>query len=612
MPRLFIRMMTPSDPAQKPYAIHSYSWREILNRMMPMLKPHRRKILLALICLTVTGIGAALVPLFPKYVIDDAVMKGDLSLVFLYTGIFVLTQVVRILMWYFSQKLMITCFNQILYDLRVLAFGHIQRLCLRFHHTFSPGFLYEQVFGRCVLTIAGLFLTFFSMNAVQVVMLVFSLFFCLSLSVPLTLILVAGTVGYVFVARRMSRPISDISTQLAGIHNHITEYVVDKIRGTKTIQAFAMEDRVQNDFNTRIRDFHTVYQRNSETMMKLNFLTEGVSHMLTAVLVMGGAAMILDDGMTPGTFIAFLGYQASLVGIVQGLANVSGQFASAKISFNEIFSLLDTRSSVSDEPKASLPPVIRGELTFENVAFSYDENKPVLGPLNTVFSPGQTIALVGRSGSGKTTLTSLLQRFYDPVEGRILLDGVDIRDYPLRKYRSLYGVVLQEPYLFNDSIAGNLRCAKPHATEEELVACLRAASAWDFVEALPGKLNACIGEGGGQLSGGQRQRLAIARCLLADSRFVILDESTSALDNESERLVQQSFQALFHGRTVFVIAHRLSTIRKADRILVMDSGQIVEDGSFDGLIDKKGLFYFLNSLAHDPDALLENIQRADA
>ncbi|MFW6133157.1 MAG: ABC transporter ATP-binding protein, partial [Planctomycetota bacterium] len=331
-------------------------------------------------------------------------------------------------------------------------------------------------------------------------------------------------------------------------------------------------------------------------MLQLRLLTQGIGFAVTATVWVVGSVSVLKLDLAIGTLIAFVAYQTQLTNIVNMLTNMWGQFASARAGFDLYHTIMDTHSTVTDRPSRDIPDQLRGELRFENVTFAYDET-PVLNGLNLTVPAGQTVALVGRSGSGKTTLANLLLRFYDPDEGRITLDGVDIRELPLRRYRGLYGVVLQEPFLFDDSIANNLRCARPDADEEQLRRALRDARALDFVEALPDGLRARVGEAGASLSGGQRQRISIARCMLLDARFLLLDEATSALDNETERVVQSALDNLFRERTAFVIAHRLSTIRRVHRILVFDDGRLVQDGGFDDLLAREGLFRHLYSIA---------------
>jgi subfamily B ATP-binding cassette protein MsbA len=332
--------------------------------------------------------------------------------------------------------------------------------------------------------------------------------------------------------------------------------------------------------------------------MKFHFATEGLSYLITASVLVGGAVLaVRNEGQFPlGTLVAFIGYQATLIGMISAITNMYGQIMGARTAFDQLFSVLDTKSTVVDRPGAVMPKEIQPRLDFRDVTFCYGEI-PVLRNMNLAIPAGKTTALVGRSGSGKSTLANLMMRFYDPVNGAVLLDGHDIRDLPLREYRALFGVVLQDPFLFDTTIEDNMRAVRPDVSEAELIEVLRQAGAWTFIEAFPEKLRHRVGEGGSQLSGGQRQRLALARCLLTRSRVVILDEATSALDAESERLVQQGLDVLCRDRTVVVIAHRLSTIRHADRIVVMDQGQAVEQGTFDELLALGGHFAHLHAIA---------------
>jgi ABC-type multidrug transport system fused ATPase/permease subunit len=591
---------TNSAPPEDAFQITHYSTGEILRRTWPLLRPHWKRGLLAILLITLVGMAVAIMPLFPKYVIDNAIPRRNLKLAVGIMAIFVGTQFLRMLCWYLAQRIILWLREEMTFHLRSQGFQHLQRLCMRFHNKFTPGFLYDRVFGgsiNAVWTFIGLVLTNLTSYGSA---LVFSLGFCLYLSVPMTAVILFGSLGYILAGRYLSPSIHQKTLLYINDSNIITEYIVDKLRGTKTIQGLSLEDRVKSDFEDKVWPMQVKFLQAQLQIMKLHFLTEGLGYLLTAVVVVGGTALIFARRMEIGTLVAFLGYEAALIGMMQNLVGVFGQFSAARAGFDQLFTVLDTQSTVVDQPRIELPATITGRLEFRDVTFAY-EDKPVLNKINLTVLPGQKVALVGRSGSGKTTLTNLLLRFYDPNEGQILLDGVDIRDFPLRKYRSLYGFVLQDPFLFNDTLAGNLRCARPEATEQELYEVLDKACALDFVNQFPDTIHHRMGDAGSQISGGQRQRIAIARCMLLRSRFVILDEATSALDSESEHRVQKGFEALFEGRTVFLIAHRLNTLRRMDRILVLDQGRIVEDGTFDELLAKEGLFSYLYHIALSSD-----------
>ncbi|HOQ29143.1 MAG TPA: ATP-binding cassette domain-containing protein, partial [Armatimonadota bacterium] len=262
----------------------------------------------------------------------------------------------------------------------------------------------------------------------------------------------------------------------------------------------------------------------------------------------------------------------------------------ASVALERIFEVLDTKPSVAEKPDAVPLPPVKGHVVVENVSFGYDPDKLVLKGISLDVQPGQMIALVGPSGSGKSTLSNLIPRFYDPIEGRILIDGYDLKDVTLHSLRSQIGIVLQETLLFSGTIRDNLRYGAPEATDEELVAAAKAANAHDFIIEQENGYDTEIGERGMKLSGGQKQRLAIARAILRDPRILILDEATSALDSESEALIQEALERLMRGRTTFVVAHRLSTIMRADRIVVLDKGEIAEMGTHIELLENNGIY----------------------
>mgnify|MGYP001564721229 CR=1 FL=1 len=585
-----------SEMDSEAFTVTHYSLREIRERMAPIVRKNAPALSLASILVSVTGLTQAVGPLFGKYIIDVGIAQKNLRLILIAGAIFLALQLVRMALWYASQVLILNVSENVVYALRSQGFRHLTRLCMRFHSRFASGFIHDRIFERAICSIGGFTNYAFSNVAVYITGLVFSLILCLYLSAGMTAVIMLGAVGYVAVSRRVSPRIYRKTLDANDAHTTIHAFLLDKLRGAKTIQALALEERVEQDFNARIGPVKQKWLAAQLEMRRLQFFSEGLSTFIATVVYVLGAYLVIGWDMKLGTMVAFIGYQGQLISFVSQLANMQGQLSIARTGFDQFYTVMDTESTVVERPDARMPDPIRGALAFRGVSFNYGD-QPVIQGMTCDVPPGQIVALVGRSGAGKTTVTNLLMRFYDPDRGTIALDGADIRDLPVRAYRSCYGIVMQDPFLFDDTIAANLRCADADATDAELWDVLDKAHAREFVETFAEKLRYQVGEGGCRLSGGQRQRLSIARCMLLQPRFLILDEATSALDSESEMMVQKALGALFKGRTAFVIAHRLSTIRHADRILVMDKGRVVEDGSFDSLLARDGLFAHLHRIA---------------
>lgn len=579
-------------------AIRHYSWREIGRRIGPLLKPHRARTTFAGLLVAVVGLAVALQPLLAKYVIDVAIPQRSLKLAVIAAGVFVAVMFARMALWFWAMLLIYRTQQGIMFELRSTSFAHLQRLCLRFYSQFPSGYIYERVFGNSINTLGNFLQVLFSQVACYAVGLLFSLGFCLYLSPLLTGVILLGAIGYVAAARALQNRIYQKTRESTEAGMHIVNVIMDKLRGHKTIQTFALEERVQEEFNRQLQPAMSKWLASVLESTKLGFITEGLGYVLTAAVIVGGAALVMQEhgGFQLGTLVAFMGYQGTLIYFISTMTNVYGQVMGTRAAFDQLFTVLDTDSTLVEKPGAVLPATWQPRLTFRNVTFSYGHT-PVVHDISFDIPAFKTTALVGRSGSGKSTLANLMLRLYDPDSGAVLLDGHDLRELPLREYRALYGVVLQDPFLFDTTIEANLRLIRSDVSEAELVDVLKKAGAWEFIETFPNKLQQRVGEGGSQLSGGQRQRLALARCLLTASRLVILDEATSALDPASERIVQQGIDALCKERTLIVIAHRLATIRHADKIVVMDQGRVVEQGTFDELLGQGGHFARLYAIA---------------
>jgi subfamily B ATP-binding cassette protein MsbA len=360
----------------------------------------------------------------------------------------------------------------------------------------------------------------------------------------------------------------------------------------RTVQSFVQEPAERRRFGTRLA--RVVEQAIARARVRgvffaaITFATFGA---VVFVLWQGGL-LVLEGRLTAGTLIAFLLYTVSIAAAVGALASFFSSYQESVGAAERVFQLLETPSGIADPPDpVPLPRPLRGSVALRDVSFRYHPGAALaLEGVDLEVAPGETVALVGPSGAGKTTLVSLLPRFWDPVEGAVLLDGVDVRSLRLAELRGAIGIVPQEPALFSGTIRENIAYARPDASGDDVRAAAAAAHAAEFIERLPQGWDTVVGERGVKLSGGQRQRIAIARALLKDPAVLVLDEATSSLDNESERLIEDAMERLLEGRTTIIIAHRLSTVRRANRILVLDGGRIVEEGTHGDLLALGGLY----------------------
>jgi ATP-binding cassette, subfamily B, bacterial len=370
-------------------------------------------------------------------------------------------------------------------------------------------------------------------------------------------------------------------------HNFWTRlwaWYTEVLHGMGTVRAFANERVEERRFNRRMRWAFASIQRSVHVDARVT-AAAGIAELLARVAVLSyGGLLVVRGELTVGALLAFLGYVGGVFAPVQQLVDLYPTVRKAVVALESVFTVLDAEEEAPDAPDAVPAPALRGHVRIENVSFSYRGDRKALDRLDVTIAPGETVALVGPSGGGKSTILRLLQRIHHPSEGRVLIDGHDLRGLEIATVRRQLGVVPQDVVLFNDSVAANIAYGRPNAPRAEVEAAARAANAHDFIMQLPKGYDSRVGEGGRALSGGQRQRVAIARAFLMDPAVLLLDEATAALDTESEQAVQDALRSLRRGRTTFIVAHRLNTVRDADRILVIIDGRVVGDGTHDALL----------------------------
>jgi len=485
--------------------------------------------------------------------------------------------------------------QRMVYDLAADVFARLQQLSLRFHARRSVGDNIRRVTGDCAC-IATILRDALLPAASACVSLVVMFVILWRLAPGLTLCALAVVPFMAWVFHRYAKPMMEGGWRQQEIEARIYEVIEQTFSAMPAVQAFSRERLNEDRFARATDDALTAVLDLTRVQLYFKILIGLSTAVGTAAILWLGAKLALDGQFSIGAILLFLSYLASLYAPIEAVMYSSSTVQGAAGSAMRVREVLAAERDVTDKPGAIALPSARGHVVFENVTFAYDRDRPVLQGISFEAKPGETIALVGATGAGKSTLVSLLPRFFDPTQGRVAIDGHDLRDVTLASLRQQISIVLQEPFLFPLSIAENIAYGRPQATMADIEAAARSARAHDFITQLPEGYRAVIGERGATLSVGQRQRLSIARALLKNAPILILDEPTSALDAETEAALLDALDSLTRGRTTFIIAHRLSTIQHAHRVVVLDAGQIIETGSHAELLSRGGAFAQFHSL----------------
>jgi len=497
--------------------------------------------------------------------------------------------------------------NRMMYDLGARLFDHLQHLSLRFHSQQQTGDLVRRVAtdSTCIQgLVIGVFLNV--LNSLVSLVAMFVVMWQLNRTLSLIALFVAPLL--VVLIRIFNQPMTECTYQHQQLEGEIMALSEQTLTALPIVQAFCREEYEDRRFHTLSQRALQAYLRAIVAQSQFKVGVGAATAVGTAAIMLLGGFQVLDGSLTVGSLLVFLNYLVSLYAPMETLAYISSSFAAAAASARRVLEVLETKEEVWDTPEAKpllpLPSGVHGHVCLEEVSFGYEPGYPVLQDISLEAHPGETIALVGTTGAGKTTLVSLIPRFFDPWQGRVLFDGVDVREIQLKSLRSQVALVLQEPFLLPLTVAQNIAYGRPEASREEIVAAALAANVEEFIQRLPQGYDTVIGERGARLSGGQKQRLAIARALLKDAPVLILDEPTSALDAQTEALLLEALERLMAGRTTFIIAHRLSTIRRANRIVVLKRGRVVEMGTHKELLAGRGHYHKLYNAQFDTTSIM--------
>lgn len=561
-------------------------------------KGESRHIILAMIASVITGIVVAIQPLVIRYIVDEGISAFDkaddvrLKIAGFFCIIYIIVSVIRVSCWAFGYKHTLKALEGAIFKIRSSFFYHVEHLCMRFHERISAGELYNSLMGTPIANIKNYLQQMILNIPYQSVSFVISLVALLTYDWLLTLVLLFVAVVMVTFNRLSRKKVRKISREYIQKEAQTSKYITDVLHGMDAIKLYAIEDNIFKTFNDYVAKI-----RNEGIRLTYSQYAEGIKPELTnfigtALIYFVGAFSCIYRGVSTGTLFAFISSMSIILSTLSTWLNIGLVRQSAETGLQKVMDVLNAESSTPEmEAEKTRDTTVEKQATqrknkpcieFNNVEFAYADT-PVYKDLSCSIGYNESIGLVGSSGSGKSTFTKLIMRLYDVQKGEVKIHGRNVKDYQLRDLRMTFGVVPQNPFIFQGTIMDNIRIARPDCENIDIINAMEIAHVHEFVNELPKGWHTVIGDGGLNLSGGQKQRIAIARAVLGNPDILIFDEATSALDNISERHIQQAMETLMQNHTVLIVAHRLSTIKNVDRIMVFDKGEIVEEGSFDEL-----------------------------
>ena len=575
----------------------SERFKTLLPEVWELMKPRRRLLLAGAALMIVNRVCGLALPISTKFLIDNVMRRGQVNLLTpIVLGVVLATMIQGITSFALTQ-LLSKSGQRLIYEMRVRIQEHIGRLPVAFYDANKTGTLVSRIMsdvegvrnlmGTGLVELVGGLLT-----AVISTVLLFRT------SAIMTSFVLFILIAFGVVLQRAFKTVRPIFRERGKITAEVTGRLTETLGGVRVIKGYHAEKREAGVFAIGAQRLLDNVLQSLTTLSFMTLASTVLMGLVGALIMFLGARQVAAHRMDVGDFVMYTSLLAFMIAPVVQIVNIGTQVSEALAGLERTRQILRERPEDEDPLRSTVLPVIDGHVQFEHVSFAYEEGKPVLHDISFDARPGTVTALVGSSGSGKSTIIGLITAFHSPNQGRVLVDGFDISTVALASYRLQLGLVLQDSFLFDGTIRDNISFSRPGATEEEILEACRIARVDEFAERLPAGYDTIVGERGVKLSGGQKQRVSIARAILADPRILILDEATSSLDSESEALIQTGLSYLMQGRTTFVIAHRLSTIRRADQILVVEGGRIIERGNHTDLYAARGRYYDLYTRQH--------------